>query len=88
MQIRVHSHAPEGHDEPAPAAQPRVGRRTNVVGVSPDNASPIRLATSLVLEQYDDLLVRGRHLSLDSLAQPLEQREGAASEEALAPTAA
>jgi hypothetical protein len=50
-----------------------IGRRTNVVGIFPDDASLIRLATSLVIEQNDEWLVGRRYLSLDSLAPLLEQ---------------
>lgn len=51
-----------------------IGRRTDVVGIFPDNASLIRLATSLVIEQNDEWLVGRRYLSLDSLAPLLEAR--------------
>ncbi len=51
-----------------------IGRRTDVVGIFPDDASLIRLATSLVIEQNDEWLVDRRYLSLDSLAPLLEER--------------
>jgi uncharacterized cupin superfamily protein len=51
-----------------------IGRRTDVVGIFPDDASLIRLATSLVIEQNDERLVGRRYLSLDSLAPLLEER--------------
>src|SRR6266545_3100182 len=51
-----------------------IGRRTDVVGIFPDDASLIRLATSLVIEQNDEWLVGRRYLSLDSLAPLLQQR--------------
>ena len=51
-----------------------IGRRTDVVGIFPDNASLIRLSTSLVIEQNDEWLVGRRYLSLDSLAPLLEER--------------
>src|ERR687898_503272 len=50
-----------------------IGRRTDVVGIFPDDASLIRLATSLVIEQNDEWLVGRRYLSLDSLAPLLEE---------------
>ena len=50
-----------------------IGRRTDVVGIFPDDASLIRLATSLVIEQNDEWLVGRRYLSLDSLAALLEE---------------
>jgi transposase-like protein len=66
-----------------------IGRRTDVVGIFPDDASLIRLATSLVIEQNDGWLVGRRYLSLDSLA-PLvgERREREDPEEVPALTAA
>jgi putative transposase len=51
-----------------------IGRRTDVVGIFPDDGSLIRLATSLVIEQNDEWLVGRRYLSLDSLAPLLEER--------------
>ena len=66
-----------------------IGRRTDVVGIFPDNASLIRLATSLVIEQNDEWLVGRRYLSLDSLAPLLEERrEENVDEEVLALTTA
>src|SRR6476659_8193880 len=52
-----------------------IGRRTDVVGIFPDDASLIRLATSLVIEQNDEWLVGRRYLSLDSLVPLLEERD-------------
>jgi len=49
-------------------------RRTDVVSIFPDDASLIRLATSLVIEQNDEWLVGRRHLSLDAPAPLLEER--------------
>jgi putative transposase len=51
-----------------------IGRRTDVVGIFPDDASLIRLATSLIIEQNDEWLVGRRYLSLDSLAPLLEEQ--------------
>src|SRR4051794_33947227 len=51
-----------------------IGRRTDVVGIFPDDTSLIRLATSLVIEQNGEWLVGRRYLSLDSLAPLLEER--------------
>jgi putative transposase len=66
-----------------------IGRRTDVVGIFPDDASLIRLATSLVIEQNDEWLVGRRYLSLDSLAPLLEeQRDETVDEEVLELTAA
>jgi transposase-like protein len=58
-----------------------IGRRTDVVGIFPDDASLIRLATSLLIEQNDEWLVGRRYLSLDSLAPHLEERRERADEE-------
>jgi putative transposase len=66
-----------------------IGRRTDVVGIFPDDTSLIRLATSLVIEQNDEWLVGRRYLSLDSLAPLLEERrEENVDEEVPALTAA
>jgi transposase-like protein len=65
-----------------------IGRRTDVVGIFPDDASLIRLATSLVIEQNDEWLVGRRYLSLDSLAPLLEERRDQDEEEVLELTAA
>jgi transposase-like protein len=66
-----------------------IGRRTDVVGIFPDNASLIRLATSLLIEQNDEWLVGRRYLSLDSLGPLLEERpERTEEEEVLELTAA
>ena len=65
-----------------------IGRRTDVVGIFPDDASLIRLATSLVIEQNDEWLVGRRYLSLDSLAPLLEERSEHHEQETLELTAA
>src|SRR5262245_46305267 len=52
-----------------------IGRRTDVVGIFPDDAALIRLATSLIIEQNDEWLVGRRYLSLDSLGPLLEERD-------------
>ena len=66
-----------------------IGPRTEVVGIFPDDASLIRLASALIIEQNDEWLVGRRYLSLDSLAPLLEeQRDEDVDEEALELTAA
>jgi putative transposase len=50
-----------------------IGRRTDVVGIFPNDRSLIRLAASIVIEQNDEWLVGKRYLSnhsLDALLEP------------------
>ena len=51
-----------------------IGRRTDVVGIFPDDPSLIRLATMLCIEQNDEWLVGRRYLSADSMEPLLEER--------------
>src|SRR5690349_23772551 len=44
-----------------------IGRRTDVVGIFPNDKALIRLAASVVLEQNDEWLVGHRYLSVHSL---------------------
>jgi putative transposase len=50
-----------------------IGRRTDVVGIFPNDRSLIRLAASLVIEQNDEWLVGRRYLSNHSLQAVLDQ---------------
>jgi transposase-like protein len=50
-----------------------IGRRTDVVGIFPNNRSLIRLAASIVIEQNDEWLVGRRYLSNQSLEAVLDQ---------------
>jgi putative transposase len=52
-----------------------IGRRTDVVGIFPNDRSLIRLAASVVIEQNDEWLVGRRYLSNHSLEAVLEQKE-------------
>jgi transposase-like protein len=52
-----------------------IGRRTDVVGIFPNDRSLIRLAASLVIEQNDEWLVGRRYLSAHSLEAVLDHRE-------------
>ena len=68
-----------------------IGRRTDVVGIFPNDRALLRLAASVVIEQNDEWLVGRRYLSLDSLASLLEEqreRDAEDPEEVLALTAA
>ena len=51
-----------------------IGRRSDVVGIFPNDASAIRLAGALLIEQNDEWLVGRRYLSAESLALVLEDQ--------------
>ena len=46
-----------------------IGRRSDVVGVFPNDAALLRLAGSLLIEQNDEWLVSRRYLSEASMAE-------------------
>jgi transposase-like protein len=52
-----------------------IGRRTDVVGIFPNDKALIRLAASLVIEQNDEWLVGRRYLSAHSLDAVLDQEQ-------------
>jgi putative transposase len=61
-----------------------IGRRTDVVGIFPNDKALIRLAASVVIEQNDEWLVGHRYLSNHSLEAVLDQekKEDKTTEEA------
>jgi len=49
-----------------------IGRRSDVIGIFPNDAALLRLAGSLLVEQNDEWLVGRRYLSAESIALVLE----------------
>jgi putative transposase len=65
-----------------------IGRRTDVVGIFPNDRSLIRLAASVVIEQNDEWLVGRRYPSNHTLETVLDQERDRDREESHELTAA
>lgn len=70
-----HQHWPKLRStNPLERVNKEIGRRSDVVGIFPNDASAIRLAGALLIEQNDEWLVGRRYLSAESIALVLEDQ--------------
>jgi putative transposase len=76
---------PEGHwcklrsTNPLERVNREIGRRSDVVGIYPNDAALVRLAGSLLIEQNDEWLVGRRYLSEESMQLVLARAADAAT---------
>ena len=61
-----------------------IGRRSDVVGIFPNDASVIRLAGALLIEQNDEWLVGRRYLSVESMNLLDDTHDDAPEQEVIA----
>ncbi|HLI50405.1 MAG TPA: transposase, partial [Thermomicrobiaceae bacterium] len=62
-----------------------IGRRSDVVGIFPNDPAVIRLCGALLLEQNDEWLVQHRYLSIESMNMALPPAEDAPTGMSLRP---
>ena len=80
-----HAHWPKLRStNPLERVNREIGRRTDVVGIFPNDASALRLAGALLIEQDDEWLVNRRYLSAESITLILNHQNEHEEREELA----
>ena len=80
-----HAHWPKLRStNPLERVNREIGRRTDVVGIFPNDASALRLAGALLIEQNDEWLVNRRYLSAESITLILNHQNEHEEREELA----